>query len=172
MKVYQAIRDKRAVRDFTNTALTEQDIHTILNAGRLAQSAKNMQPWQFIAIQNKQTLAALSELGTYAQHLAGAALGVAIITLPPEQRFSILFDAGQAAAYMQLAAWELGIGSCLATIYQPDKARSLLEFPEDWEINIAISFGYPADSAILNRPARKSGRQQFDQVVHWEKWEG
>jgi len=84
------------------------------------------QPWHFIAIQDKTILKSLSETGANAGHLAGAALGVAIITPPMEKRFSILFDAGQAAAFMQLAAWELGIGSCPATIYQPEEARALL----------------------------------------------
>jgi nitroreductase len=109
-------------------------------------------------------------MGNWAGHLAGAALGVAILTPPPEQRFSIMFDAGQAAAYMQLAAWELGIGSCLATIYEYEKARELLGFPEDLHLRIAISFGYPRDEALLTRPPQKGGRQELDQIVHWDRW--
>lgn len=170
MNVIEAIRTKRAVRKFEDKLLPKESIEVILNSGRLSQSAKNMQPWQFIAIQEKSILKALSTHGRYTNHLAGAALAVAILTLPPEQRFSILFDAGQAAAYMQLAAWELGIGSCLATIYEPDKARDLLGFPDDWYINIAISFGYPLPEEIASRPPRLNGRKQFDQVIHWDKW--
>lgn len=70
---------------------------------------------------------------------------------------------------MQLAAWELGIGSCLATIYDYDRARALLSFPEDMHLRIAISFGYPVISAP--RPARKNGRRNFKEVVHWEIWD-
>ena len=143
---------------------------TILNAGRRAQSAKNIQPWHFIAIRDKNTLAGLSKLGTYAGHLAGAALAIAIITPDPATRFSVMFDAGQAAAYMQLAAYDLGIGSCPATIYEPDKARELLGFPMDLHINVCISFGYPFAEADMTRPPKKGGRQPLDQVVHWEKW--
>mgnify|MGYP001032609357 CR=1 FL=1 len=102
--------------------------------------------------------------------LAAAALGVVILTPDPAQRFSIMFDAGQAAAYMQLAAWELGIGSCLATIYDPDKARHLLGFPDDWHARIAISFGYPAQEAWLTSPPRRGGRRPLEEVVHWERW--
>ena len=133
-------------------------------------SAKNTQPWRFIAIQNRDTLKALSELGTYAGHLAGAALGVVILTPPPEQRFSVMLDAGQAAAYMQLAAWELGIGSCLATIYEPEKARQLLGFPDDSHVRIALSFGYPQDKEMLTRSPQKGGRNDLSEVVHWERW--
>jgi len=171
MDVSVAIKTKRAVREFKDQPLTEEEVWTILNAVRRAQSAKNRQPWHFIAIQDKDTLRSLSQMGTFAGHLAGAALGVAIITPPMERRFSIMFDAGQAAAYMQLAAWEIGIGSCPATIYQPDKARELLGFPEDLHIYLALSFGYPLDkTAITRMPRGKKGRKNFDEVVHFDRW--
>lgn len=170
MDVLSAIDSKRAVRQFEDKPLSPDAVETILNAGRRAQSAKNRQPWYFIAIQDKERLKALSELGTYAGHLAGAALGVAIITPPRENRFSIMFDAGQAAAYMQLAAWHLGIGSCPATIYQPEEAKKLLGFPDDLHIYLALSFGYPADKSTLTRPNQKGGRKQYDEVVHYETW--
>jgi nitroreductase len=170
MNVSAAIQRKRAVRSFKDEPLPEEAVHAILNAGRRAQSAKNMQAWHFIAIQDRETLKALSGMGTWAGHLAGAALGVAILTPPPETRFSIMFDAGQAAAYMQLAAWEMGIGSCLATIYEPESARQLLGFPAELEIHIALSFGYPADPEALSRPPQKGGRKPPNESVHWEKW--
>jgi nitroreductase len=97
MNVSEAIRMKRAVRNFQDKPLPEDIIHTILNAGRRAQSSKNTQTWQFIAIQDKAILKALSECGTWAGHLAGAALGVAILTPDPMKKFQIMFDAGQAA---------------------------------------------------------------------------
>jgi len=80
------------------------------NAGRRSQSSKNNQPWQFIAIREKSTLKAISN-----RHLCrspgGAVLAVAILVPAQTSAFQALFDAGQAAAYMQLAAWELGVGS-------------------------------------------------------------
>lgn len=170
MNVSEAIRMKRAVRQFTDQYLKEEDIQTILNAGRRAQSSKNSQPWEFIAIQEKTILKELSECGTSAAHLAGAAFAVAILTPNPEQRFSIMFDAGQAAAYMQLAAWELGIGSCLATIYDHEKARTVLKYPKDWYLNITISFGYPVDEAYLTTNPQRGGRRSLKNIVHWESW--
>lgn len=171
MNVSRAIRTKRAIRKFTAQPLSDDAIRAILNAGRRAQSSKNMQAWHFIAIRDQAVLEALSKCGDFAGHLAGAALGVAILTPDPEIRFNVMFDAGQAAAYMQLAAWELGIGSCLATIYQRDEARKLLRFPQDLHLPIALSFGYPLEPEKLTRPARKTGRRTFDEVVHWDRWE-
>jgi len=148
----------------------KETTNTILNAGRRAQSSKNTQPWSFIAIQDKDTLQTLSECGTYAGHLAGAALGVAILTPDPAERFSIMFDAGQVAAYMQLAAWEMGVGSCLATIYEPETARQLMGFPAQLHLFIALSFGFPVDQAYLTTPPQKGGRRSLEDIVHWDKW--
>lgn len=170
MDVFEAIRYKRAVREFEDRPLPKEIIEAILNAGRRAQSAKNSQPWQFIAIQNKDTLRELSKLGTYAGHLAGAALGVVIVTPDPAGRFSIMFDAGQSAAYMQLAAWDLGVGSCLATIYESDKARNLLGFPPEMHGRIALSFGYPSDPKLLTQPPHKGGRIPVAELIHLDKW--
>jgi len=171
MNTLETIRTKRAVRKFTTEPLPAEAIKTILNAGRRAQSSKNMQAWHFIAIQDKATLKSLSKCGDFAGHLAGAALGIAIITPDPDIRFNVMFDAGQAAAYMQLAAWEISIGSCLATIYQHDQARQLLNFPKDMHIRVAISFGYPLEPELLERLPRKSGRRTFDEVIHWDHWQ-
>jgi nitroreductase len=170
MNTSDAIRLKRAVRKFTPEPLPEEAILAILNAGRRAQSSKNTQPWHFIAITDKSTLAGFSQSGQWAGHLAGAALGVAIVHADPGEKFQVLFDIGQTAAYMQLAAWELGIGSCLATIYDVDQARTLLGFPADLTVRFAISFGYPAESEMLSQPPKKGGRKTLAEIVHRESW--
>jgi nitroreductase len=170
MKVSDAIRLKRAVRKYLDQPLPEETIQAILNAGRRAQSSKNTQPWHFIAITEKDTLQKLAESGDWAGHLAGAALGVAILHADPSEKFQVMFDIGQAAAYMQLAAWELGVGSCLASIYDPDKARQILGFPADLHLRIAISFGYPAEADKLTAAPKKGGRRPFDEIVHREQW--
>lgn len=170
MNVSEAIRTKRAVRKFLEKPLSDELIRAILNAGRRSQSSKNSQAWQFIAIRDRETLKVLSTCGEWAGHLAGAALGVAILTPDPTEKFQTMFDAGQAAAFMQLAAWELGIGSCAASIYEPEKAREILGFPPEWHLRIALSFGYPADESILTAAPQKGGRRDLDEVSHWDRW--
>jgi nitroreductase len=71
---------------------------------------------------------------------------------------------------MQLTAWEIGIGSCLASIYEPDKARKLLGFPENMDLRIAISFGYPQDANLLVRIPKKGGRRLLEEIIHWDHW--
>ena len=170
MNVSKAIQQKRAIRDYSPELLPQATILAILNAGRRSQSSKNTQPWHFIAITDQATLKDLSECGDWAGHLAGSALGVAIVHSDPGEKFQLMFDIGQAAAYMQLAAWELGVGSCLASIYLPEKARLLLGFPDDLHLRIAISFGYPLDEGLLEAKPKKGGRRNLDDIVHWERW--
>ena len=119
------------MRKFLAKPLLEEEISAILNAGRRAQSSKNDQAWHFIRIQNRSTLEALSVCGEWAGHLANAAAGIAILTPDPSAKFQTLFDAGQAAAYMQLEAWEWESGLASPPIYEEEKARSILGFPPD-----------------------------------------
>lgn len=170
MHVHDAVRTKRAVRRFQDLPLPDEAVEAILNAGRRSQSSKNSQPWHFIAISDRSILRRLSECGEWAGHLAGAALGVALLSADPAEKFQTMFDLGQAAAFMQLAAWELGIGSCPASIYQPERAREILGFPEELHLRIALSFGYPAAEEALSAPPKKGGRKPLNEMVHWDRW--
>ena len=170
MNVSEAIRTKRAIRKFRDRPLPDDVIQAILNAGRRSQSSKNEQAWHFIAIRDKSILAALSKCGTYAGHLAGAALAVAILTPDPTAKFQTMFDAGQAAAFMQLAAWELGVGSVPASIYEGEKAREILSFPPEWHLRIALSFGYPQDEEKLSAAPKRGGRRSLEEMIHWDTW--
>lgn len=161
MDTLEAIRTKLAVREFTDQPVSEETIKLILEAGRRAQSSKNSQPWHFVVVRDRQTLRQLSECGQYAGHLAGAAFGVALVTSATGD-----FDIGQTASYLQLAAWDLGIGSCIASMWEPEKARAILGIPDDQRFEQALSFGYPAQP----RQASGKGRMPLADLVRWERW--
>jgi len=171
--VYNAIKYRRAVRQFTAEPVPREQIEQVIHAGRLSASAKNRQPWQFIVVTERDTLQALSVCGPWCGHLAGAAFAI-VMTVEDMYDPSTLttpFDLGRASQNMILAAWETGIMSCLATIYEPDKARAALDIPDDRAVPWAISFGYPTpESDPRDRPPRKIGRRVLDEIVHWERW--
>ncbi len=169
MNVSEAVRTKRATRQFKDQPVPDDCIRVVLNAGRRAQSSKNTQPWHFIAVRDKDTLKKLSECGPFATHLAGAAFAIALVSPDPSTRWSIAFDLGQAAAYMQLAAWEMGIGSCIGSVYEMEKARAILGMPPELSFNVALSFGYALPEQART-PAKRGGRRSFEDVVHWEQW--
>jgi nitroreductase len=170
MDVDRAIREKHAIRSFLPAPIPDPIVRKILRAGRRAQSSKNSQPWHFLAVREKPILERLSRTGKWAGHLAGAALGVVIATPDPSQKVTIAFDAGQAAAYMQLAAWELGIGSCLASLYETEEVRRILHLPPEWFAHVAISFGYFDPEKQPPSGVLHPGRRTFDEIVHWETW--
>jgi len=171
--VRHAIAGKRAIRAFSPEPLAPEHLDRILRAGRHAGSSKNVQPWTFIVCRDRAHLRELSTLGPWAGHLAGAAAAVALVTPDPRAPgapLSILFDLGQAAANMMLAAWELGIGSVPATVYDHELARRSLGHPPDQHCEYLLSFGYPADPGALTRPPKPGGRRDLAEMVHEERW--
>ena len=159
--ILDLIRTKRAVREFTDQPVPEAIVLEILDAGRLAQSSKNDQPWHFVLIRDRETLRALSTCGKYAGHLAGANFAIALVLQPGYD-----FDMGQAAAYMQLTAWGRGVASCLASMWEPERAKAILGIPADKQFDTAISFGYPA-----KKPGKIKDRRPLEELLRWERWE-
>ena len=173
MDAWTAISTKRAIREFADRPLEPEHLSRILDAGRRAGSSKNLQRWDFIVCRDRAHLRELAAVGPYAGHLAGAAAGIALVTPDPaaaDSPPSVMFDLGQAAENMMLAAWELGIGSVPATVYDQALARRLLGYPEDRHCEYLLSFGYPADPGKLQALPRAGGRRSLDEIVHQERW--
>ena len=171
--VWEAVRARRAIRRFADRRLEPDHLERILHAGRRANSSKNQQRWAFIVCEDRAHLEELAAVGPWAGHLAGAAVGIALVTPDPrtaEAPLSVMFDIGQAADSMMLVAWELGIGSVPATVYRHDLAQRLLGYPDGQHCEFLLSFGYPADPADLQRPPRAGGRQPLGELVHLERW--
>jgi nitroreductase len=171
--VWKTIRSRRAVRKFADRPLATEHLDRILHAGRRANSSKNQQRWAFVVCRDRAHLQEISKVGPYAGHLAGAAVGIALVTPDPKiaaAPLSVMFDIGQAADSMMLVAWELGIGSVPATVYEHDLAKRLLGYPDGYHCEFLLSFGYPADPAEMTRPLKTGGRRPLDDLVHRERW--
>ena len=173
MEVLTAIHTARAVRRFDAHPVDPASLDRILNAGRLSPSSKNEQRWAFILCTDREHLRQLSKVGVYAGHVADA--GAAIAVVVPEsdidwERESIAFDAGQCCRNMMLAAWELGIGSCHASVYDEGLTRELLGYPEGMRCDLLLSLGYVADPASLTRPIPESSRKPMSELLHRERW--
>jgi len=171
--VWNAIAGKRAIRRFNPEPLASGHLDRILRAGRHAGSSKNRQRWTFIVCRDREHLRELADVGPFAGHIAGAAVAIALVNPDPGAGGagrSITFDLGLAAENMMLAAWELGIGSVPATVYEPELARRLLGYPADQFCEYLLSFGYPADPGDLNRPPAKGGRRPLSEIVREERW--
>jgi nitroreductase len=173
METWTAINSVRVVREFADRPLEPDHLDLILNAARRTASSKNRQDWTFVVVRDRAHLAELASVGRYASHLAGAAVAVALVrprATDEHQLTTYLWDLGRAAQNMVLAAWELGIGSVPATVYDLDLAARLLGLPDDQRCDFLLSFGYPADPAVLSAPNRAGGRVALDEVVREERW--
>ena len=173
MDTWQAINSVRVVRRFTDEPVAPEHVDRILNAGRRAGSSKNQQSWAFITITDPEQLQLLTKVGRYADHLAGATVAIALIrphASGEHQLRSILWDLGRAAQNMVLVAWELGIGSVPATVYDLALASRLLGLPDDQRCDFLLSFGHPADPTVLTAPNQAGGRRSLAELVHDQRW--
>ena len=172
MDTWQAINTVRVVRKFSDEPIEEAHLERILRAGRRTGSSKNDQHWAFIVIRDREHLAELANVGHYAGHLAGATVAVALVTPNADGHYnnSVMWDCGRAAQNMVLAAWELGIGSVPATVYDHELAPRLLGLPDDRRCDFLLSFGHPADPQKLIAPNRAGGRVPLSGLVHDERW--
>ena len=171
METLEAIRARRNVREFTDQAIPDADLDRILAAGRLAPSAKNWQPWDFVVVTDSEQLGRLSKVWQGGGHIAGAAAAIAL-TLPvlddPKRKLVARFDLGQTAAFIQLAAADLGVGCGHSSIGDQDLARDVLGLPDDVEAALILDLGYPADRPLA--PLKRHDRRPLDDIVHRGRW--
>jgi nitroreductase len=171
METLEAIRARRNVRQFTDQAIPDADLDRILTAGRLAPSAKNWQPWDFVVVTDREQLKHLSEVWQGGKHVADAAAAIALVlpVLDDQKRQLVArFDLGQTAAFIQLAAADLGVGSGHSSVGDQERARDVLGLPDDVEAALILDLGYPADRPLA--PLRRHDRRPFDDIVHRGRW--
>jgi nitroreductase len=171
METWDAIRARRNVREHLDRPIAEGDLARILEAGWRSPSSRNEQPWDFVAVTDREQLRDLAKVWRGAGHVATSAATVALIPPEadtPEHAASIRFDLGQATMSMMLAAADLGIGSCHSSVADQDLARRILGHPEGRRCALLVSFGYPADRPL--RPIARPDRRPIDQVVHRGGW--
>lgn len=172
---WDAIRTRRNVRRFDDRPIPHEDIDRIVAAAALAPSSMNEQRWAFVVCRDRDRLEELSRTGDYAGHVARAAAAIAFLTPRAEDGSvaeSIAFDLGQAVENAMLAAWELGIGSCHASVYDEPRVRRLLGYPPEKTCDLVVSFGYPDDPASLVPPGSRGGRKPLPDLRHEEQFGG
>jgi nitroreductase len=141
MDAYLAIASRRETRDYAERPLPDVALERILQAGRIAGSGRNRQPWRFVVVSSRERLDALAETVSRADNVRRAPLAVAIAVRGPGMT---AFDGGRAAQNMLLAAWNEGIGGCPNGFVDKGRAAELLELAPDQEPLVLLTFGYPA----------------------------
>lgn len=141
MELWLAIASRREVRDYAETPISEEVELRILDAGRLAGSAQNKQPWRFVIVESPERREQLAELVFVPGNIRGAQLVVAIVVAG---KGPVSLDAGRCAQNMLLTAWDQGVGSSPNGMPDRDAVSALLGLREGEHPAIVLSFGYPA----------------------------
>ena len=158
-----AIASRRDERRYGPEPLADALVARILDAGRLAGSSRNRQPWIFVVPQSRERVDALAATVSVPANVLGAGLVVAVVV---GGKGPLSFDAGRAAQNMLLAAWNDGVGSCPNGVRDADGAERIVGAP----VGIVLSFGYPArprdpESRTPEEWSARANRKPCDEVV-------
>ena len=165
MDTYEAIVNKRDTREFTEEPVSDDDLHKVLQAGRMAGSAKNQQLNRIVVVTDAGDRAKLAECGKFADWVPSAPVVMAIV-VPKEGGKA--FDIGRMAQNMMVAAHGLGLASCPVTFHDEACVRDLLGIPDDYRASMGVGVGHPAPAP---QKRESSPRIPLDELVNWGRWQ-
>lgn len=165
MDTFEAIVGRRVTRAFAKKPIEIDQLRKIVEAGRHAMSARNMQPWQFLVVRNADTLRELGALCSTGRFVADAPAAIAILKDRGNTRWADI-DCAHAIQNMATAAWALGLGTCWVGNFDREKIAAILKLPEEWSLLTILPFGYP-DAANPPQPRPLKRRSE---IVHYERY--
>jgi nitroreductase len=161
MDALEAIRKRRSVRNYTGDPIPRKDLEKIVDAGRLAASGNNRQPWDFIVVTDREMI---NKLKIAAQWMDKAGAIIAVV-LDPTSRWW-LEDGSAAVENMLIASTALGYGSCWLegyTLPLEEEFKELLGVPDEKRLLTLVPIGVPVEW-----PTRE--KKPLEAVIHWEKY--
>ncbi len=161
MEFKEVIRNRYSCKKYSDKQVESEKLTAILEAGRLAPTAKNLQEQHIYVIQSAEKLAVIDQI-TPCRYGAPTVLVVAfdknnVFTYPGDKRDSGVEDASIVASHLTLAAADEGVDSCWLNYFDPDKAAELLRLPENEEVLMLLDLGYAAEGTgpLPNHNSRK-----------------
>jgi len=168
MELMQAIRARRSIRNYLDSPVEEEKLLAVLEAGRLAPSARNMQDWRFIVVSDPATRQRLAEAARDQQFVAQAPLVIAacgtsdLVMTCGQPAYAI--DVAIALDHMTLAAASLGLGSCWIGAFYEDRVKQILAVPPEVRVVALLPLGYPAD---MPAPRPRKSLENIAAREHW-----
>ncbi|WPF80763.1 GNAT family N-acetyltransferase [Sanguibacter sp. 4.1] len=167
MEQLRSLIARRTVRSFLDEDVPVSVVRQLVDQARWTGSARNRQPWRFVAVYDQATRAGLAGLGAYAAHLATAPVVVVLLS-PRERHLDTEFDAGRIAQSLTLAAASAGLGSCVTSLYpeeNADTAATVVGAEPGWSARHAVALGRPDSSSPVGRLAIPTGRRSTDELL-------
>ena len=164
MDAVEAILSRRVQRAFSDRAVEADQLNKIVEAGRHAMSARNLQPWQFIIVRQRETLKKLAELCSTGRFVADAPAAIVVLKDLNNKRWADV-DCAQAVQNMADAGWALGLGTCWVGNFDGAKIGAMLGVKEGWAIFTILPFGY----ADAKNPPQARPLKPRTEMVHYER---
>ncbi len=169
MTFLELARARFSVRGYDPAPVSDEDLNKVVEAGRVAPSAANKQPWHFIVVRDEQRRRELST--AYVKEWFWQAPVIIVVCVEPLKAWSRMdgknyawVDGAIAMDHMTLCATDLGLGTCWIGAFDPTKVKHVLGLPEGVE---------PVAMTPLGRPTsqpRPKTRKPLEEVVRYEKW--
>jgi nitroreductase len=164
MSKIDRIITRRSIRRYEKKEIPEDVLNQILEAGRNAPSAANMQPIRFIILKDHEIKKKLSTIfSRFLKEAPVAIVGCADVKARLTGRWAVV-DATIAMQNMVIAAWNLGVGSCWIGAFNEKKVKEKLKIPENWKVVALMTLGYPAE----HPKARK--KKSFEKMFSFERF--
>lgn len=153
--------DRRSIRRFQQRQVPKELIKKAIDIARHAPSAKNLQPWQFIVVYNREKIAEMGRAGGGASPLLGAPVAIAVVVDPQASPITYLIDGAILSTYLWLALHALGLGAVWINSLRYDTYYDILGIDRDKVIVSVFAVGYPAE-----RPPPRP-RKDLDEIVRF-----
>lgn len=175
MEVFDAIRTRRSIRKFKDKEVPWDNIVTIMQAGKYAPSAGNMQNWKFIVVKNDAKRQAIAKACLQQEWMEVAPIFIVVVAEPEKMeryygtrgaRLYTIQGCAAAIENMLLTAHSLGLGSCWIGAFDEDEIWRILNLPEEKSVQAVIPIGY-ADETPEPPP-----KYRIEHMMFFEKWWG
>ena len=169
MDVMDAIRARYSVRKYKNKKIEEDKLLRILEAGRAAPSAKNLQEWRFVVVHDREKIQRLMAAAKNQRFVGEAPVVIAACAetdyyIMSCGQFAYPIDVAIAVDHMTLAAVEEGLGTCWVGAFYEDQVKEILNIPGRIRVVQLLSLGYPDDSIGTKR------RKPLSEIVMYDEW--
>ena len=170
MDLLPEIQNRFSVHQFRVDPVDPEALSRILEAGRLAPSAKNRQPWRFVVVQDASLRQRIHQAAFNEPAVGQAPVHIAICSTNidyrmPNGQLSYPIDLAMSAAFMSLQAVREGLGSCINTTFEEDEIRDLLTVPYSMRVVMLLVVGHPAEKKEMEHTRLPKSR-----LVSYEHW--
>lgn len=162
-ETYDSVLSLRAIRTFEDRAVEDRDLSAVLEAARWTGSAKNLQNWSFIVVEDPGQKDRMCGAGKFMDPVRNAPAAICLVQEPEGYEF----DTGRLAQNIMLAADALGLATCPVTLHREEIAAEVLGLPEGTRCRYAIAIGYPSASS---GPTRMGGRKPLKDLLHQNRY--